>query len=129
MLCCSAATCSLASLTCPTCHTLKPCMFGLAVCVLQGFKRFDELRPHIKCPPHKPLKRYGGATGASTTVPTVQGVRTCIVACLARGSTEQTCKNLTSYAVVLCWHHMLAFCVCVVMWGGRSFGLHTPKVT
>jgi hypothetical protein len=23
----------------------------------------------------------------------------------------------------------LAICVCVVMWGGSSFGLHTPKVT
>jgi hypothetical protein len=27
---------------------------------------------------------------------------------------------------VTCMSHM---CVCVVMWGGRSFGLHTPKVT
>jgi hypothetical protein len=33
--------------------------------LVQGFKRFDPVRPYIKCPPHQPLIRYGNAAGAS----------------------------------------------------------------
>lgn len=37
-------------------------------CCVQGFKRFDPLRPFIHCPPHRPLIRYGNAAGDDLVV-------------------------------------------------------------
>lgn len=49
----------------PTAHTATPIPFPpcLIDCAVQGFKRFDPVRPFIHCPPHQPLIRYGNAAG------------------------------------------------------------------
>jgi hypothetical protein len=35
----------------------------VALSAMQGFQRFDALKPVIRCPPEMPLQRYGGSEG------------------------------------------------------------------
>lgn len=90
------------------CGCLAPLMSG-CLCA-QGFKRFDPVRPFIKCPPHQPLIRYGNPAGVPTGERrAVRGVfdsrslTGCNMrsassapswqACKTRGSTVYTCRS------------------------------------